>query len=319
MKNNIFKNLWVVYKDTLPLITSKRIPRIEQCIEEFEAMGYDLSTMSRAEAKEFGKLLGKKLSYTSAVAYSSIINKFLNLCEERTNTTYEHIYSNMIPIRCDLYLTEDEFLDDVYEQAKNLVADSKGARNLEDNTCTNLYKTYYNVICLLVLLWYGLTYEEISNLKIADIQTADKTISIRRNTKPYIIQLSNRAFEAVNNYKTLTSITYNYRNPVTFVLPDSGYLFRYARNKKNTNELYTPVAVTNLTAIKFKFCRNSNIKKQIELSGAFRTIEERITTPHKLCERVHYYLGDTPVSDSTIKTQWIVYLDELSHTEGQPL
>ena len=315
MKNNIFSNLWVVYKDTLPEVTLKRIPRIEQCIQEFEAMGYDLSTMDRAAAKEFGKLIGNKLAFTSAVAYCSVINKFLTLCEQHTGTQYEHVSSNMIPVRCDLYLTENEFLDDVHRRAGILVDSIKTEKHLDDDSAKHTAEHYYGAICLLVLTWYGLTYDEISNLKLTDINDEDKTIVLNRNDKLVIKQLSTRAFAAVARYKNLKAITSYYRNPVTFTLPKSGYLFRHARNSKDEAVLTSPVSVIALTAIKFKFCKDSNIKKNIELSGAFSTIEERLSMPTSLCERVHDYLGDMPVSDTTIRNNWIIYLDELGKAQ----
>lgn len=315
MKNNIFTNLWVVYKDTLPDTTLKRVPRIEKSIQEFEDMGYDISTMNRAEAKEFGKLLSKDLSYSTAVAYCSILNKFLALCEEQTNTQYERIYSDMIPVRCGLYLTEDDFLNDVYSWAKELTDEISKEKNLTAEETTHIAEHYYSAICLLTLAWYGLTYEEMSHIKFIDIDENNHTISIKRNDKPVIIQLSVKAFNAVHQYMKLTSITYYYKNTVAFNLPDSGYLFRLARNKKNEKDLYDPVSVITLAAIRFKFCRGSNIKKQIELSGAFSTIEDRITTPANLCGRVHHYVGDNPIADSTIRNNWIIYLDELAKAE----
>ena len=315
MKNNIFNNLWIVYKDTLPETTLKRVPRIEKSIQEFEDMGYDISTMNRAEAKEFGKLLSKDLSFSTAVAYCSILNKFLALCEEQTNTQYERIYSDMIPIRCDLYLTEDEFLTDVYGWANELTAEISKEKELTAEETTHISEHYYSAICLLTLAWYGLTYDEMSHLKLIDIDENDHTISIRRNDKPVIIHLSVKAFNAVYQYMKLTSITNYYKNPVVFNLPDSGYLFRLARNKKNEKDRYEPISAITLSAVRFKFCRGSNIKKQIELSGAFSTIEDRITTPANLCGRVRRYLGDNPISDNTIRNSWIIYLDELAKAE----
>lgn len=315
MKNNIFTNLWVVYKDTLPETTLKRVPRIEKSIQEFEDMGYDISTMNRAEAKKFGKLLSKDLSYSTAVAYCSILNKFLALCEDKTNTQYERIYSDMIPIRCDLYLTEDEFLNDVYSWAKELTDEVSKERNLTAEETTHVAEHYYSAICLLTLAWYGLTYAEMSHIKFIDIDENDYTISIRRNDKPVIIWLSDKAFKAVDQYRKLTSITNYYKNPVVFNLPNSGYLFRLARNKKNEKELYEPISIITLAATRFKFCRGSNIKKQIELSGAFSTIEDRITTPANLCGRVRRYIGDNPISNNTIQNSWIIYLDELAKAE----
>ena len=79
MKNTDFTNRWTEYKKTLTENSAKRVPRLEQCIEEFESQGYDISTMGRAEAKELGKIIGNKLSYVSAVSYCCVLNKFLKL------------------------------------------------------------------------------------------------------------------------------------------------------------------------------------------------------------------------------------------------
>lgn len=304
MKNSNVTNLWIEYKDNLNDVLRKKLTRIEQSIEEFENQGYQLETMSRQEAKILSEILGKEISYASTKNYCAMLNNFLKFYEERFNVSCEKCYAPKYKANENIYYSEDELINDIELHVDNLVKEMLNQRNISDENIRQLIDSYLSPICLLILRWYGITIEELCNLKKTDI-VGNKIILPNREKS-----ISDRALEYIEKYKNKTETTHFWRYPITHNLPNTPYLFRREGVKK-TEDINEPMTLNLLAVLQHRFMKGSNIKKQIGLSGAFSTIPERTTEPINLCKRVHEYLGDENISDINIKKGWIGYLEGL--------
>lgn len=304
MKNSNVTNLWNEYKENLSDISRKKLTRIEKSIEEFEEQGYQLETMSRQESKILSEILSKEISYSSTKNYCCMLNKFLRLYEEKYNVQCEKCYAQKYKSNENIYYSEDELIDDIENHVNKLVKEVTIQRNLNDTYIEQLIDSYLSPICLLILRWYGITLEELSFLKKTDIVGNKIILPNREKT------ISDRALKYIEKYKEKTSITHFWRHPTTHNLPDVPYLFR-REGIKRTDDIDEPMTLNLLAVLQHRFMKDSEIKKQIGLSGAFSSIPERTSEPINLLERVHEYLGDEIISDINIKKGWIGYLEGL--------
>lgn len=93
MKNNNVTSLWNEYKNELNDAFKNKMPKIEKAIEKFEDEGYQIETMSRSESKKLSLYISDGVSYTTAVNYCCVLNKFLKIYEQKHNTKCEKVYA----------------------------------------------------------------------------------------------------------------------------------------------------------------------------------------------------------------------------------
>lgn len=304
MKTDV-ANLWNEYKNSLNDVLRKKLPRIERAIEEFESQGHELVNMSRQESKIISNILGDGISYSSSKNYCVMLNNFLRLYEERYNVCCEKCYAQKDKAIDELYYSEDELINDIEDHLDDIVKEIISKRNIDDSSIEQLKDSYLSQICILILRWYGITFEELCNLKKSDIVNNKIILPDREKS------ISDRALNYIEKYKNKKEITHFWVHPVTHSLPNTPYLFRREGVKKS-DDINEPMTLNLLAVAQHRFMKDSKIKKQIGLSGAFNTISERTSNPTNLLERVHDYLGNERISDINIKNGWVNYLDGLA-------
>jgi hypothetical protein len=317
MKNPVFAQRWETYVQTLSDVSKKRVTRLEKCIEEFESEGYDVSTMGRNEAILLVKKISDNLAYSSSVAYCSVYNAFVTNMENETGNQYERIYANKGLSRSQMYTSEDQFLDDVENRIDEMTLAAQKEKNLSDRF-TEEYKAGLNYIAVyLILRFYGFTTQECVDLKMSDIYDDLRTIIITRDGKPAPKQFSERAWKHIYDYEHQTYVTHFWANQVRYNLPNTGYLFRVHRVKKNNADEMTPVTQMQLITAQYRLTKGSNIKKWLPLSGAFINYPKRISKPVDLCDFVHNYIGAEPIADVNINKNWVTFLDLLNQSSNK--
>lgn len=166
-------------------------------------------------------------------------------------------------------------------------------------------KTWLNPIVFLILSFYGCTAEECRHIKMTDINESERTVTVYREDKPVVKQLSVYAFDYVSEYIHMTQCTHFWAHTVVQKLPETGYLFRRIRDSKSNSDIVT---VTMLTNAKHRFTSKSNIKRWLGLSGAFISFPERVWDTEELYKHVHNYLGNGVVADVNIRKHWHDFL-----------
>lgn len=312
MKNQAFTKAWGTYVLTLSSIAQKRVTRIEKSITEFESRGFDVSKMERHEAQELASIIGDGIAYSSTVSYCAILNRFLKNMEEITGQQYENVYARKTISHCQMYASEDQFLDDVENRIEELAMQARNNPNRQqplNDEFTEEFKTGLNYIAVfLILRFNGITIDECCNMKMDQIHDNENVIALMRNDKLVLKKFSDRAWKHILDYKHQNYIVHFWAHIVRDVLPTTGYLFRNQRSK-DKDIMQQPISSTLLTSAQYRLTKGSNIKKQLALSGAFISFPQRISEPNTLCQYVHDYLGDEPVADTNIKKYWLTFLD----------
>ena len=312
MKNPVFTKKWETYIQTLSDVAKKRVNRLNKCIEEFESEGYDVSTMGRSEATLLVKKLSDNLAYSSSVAYCSVYNSFITDMEKSTGEQYERLYANKALNRSQMYTSEDQFLNDIENRIEEMTLTARDDKKLSERF-TEEYRNSLNYIAVyLILRFYGFTIQECVDIKMEDIHDDLQTIIINRNGKPDLKKFSDRAWKHIYDYEHQTYVVHFWANQVRYNLPDTGYLFRAHRVKKNGMDEMSPVTQMQLITAQYRLTKGTNIKKWLPLSGAFINYPKRISKPDDLCSFVHNFVGNEPIADVNIKKNWITFLDLLN-------
>lgn len=310
MKSEVFSKAFETYVLTLSAVNSKRIPRLRDSIEQFESQGYDLSKMTRSEAKELSTIICNGLSYTSAVSYCAVLNRFIKDVELQTKKQYEKVYATRGISSCQTYASEDQFLDDIENRIEQFTQEVKRDRGLNDEF-TQEYRNGLNYIAVyLILRFHGITTDECVNIRMEDVNVENQIIILQRNGKPVLKKFGDRAWKHILDYYNQTYVVHFWAHIIRNPLPVTGYLFRNnrAKNKVDYNEP-KPISKVLLSSAQYRLTKGSNIKKNLSLSGAFINNPSRISDDVNLCNFVHDYIGDEPMSDANIKKNWILFLD----------
>lgn len=310
MKNKLFEKAFNTQVLTLSAVNQKRIPRLKKSVEMFESQGYDLSKMTRSEAKELSSIICDGLSYTSAVSYCAVLNRFIKDVEDQTGKQFEKVYATRSAVSCPTYASEDQFLDEVENQIEAFTSEMQRDRNLNDEF-TQEYRNGLNYIAVyLILRFYGITADECVNIKMEDVSEENQIIILNRNGRPVLKKFSDRAWKHILDLKNQTYVVHFWAHIIRNPLPNTGYLFRNnrAKNKADYNEK-KPISKVLLSSAQYRLTKGSNIKKNLSLSGAFISFPKRISDANDLLDYVHDYIGDEPISDASIKKNWLLFLD----------
>lgn len=304
MKNDNMTALWNTYMKKKTPSVAQKLKKMESCIDEFENQGYDFSNMTRNDAKILSKIICENLSHTSALNYCSILNSFIREYEKNYSVTCEKVYADKNKKVNELYYSEDEFLDDVEKQINKLVSEKLNGYNANmDAYRDEAINSVLSNACVCILKWYGFTLNEIRLIETKNV--INKSI---KSGKKYR-KISDRAWEYIVRYKNMKYITYFWKGITKRNLPDTGYLFRKESAKKS-DPINEPLTENGISVVLHRFLKNSDIKKQVALSGAFSTIEEKVSNPNNFIDRVKDYIGDDNIkTDIDIKKYWIMYLD----------
>ena len=77
MKNKEFDTCWNTYVLTLSDNNKRSVNTIKTCIEQFEADGFDISTMNYSESVILVSKLAQKITYSTLVSYCKVFNGFI--------------------------------------------------------------------------------------------------------------------------------------------------------------------------------------------------------------------------------------------------
>lgn len=306
MKNPDFNACWDTYVTTLSDVNKRRARPMRQAIEQFESNGFDVSTMTYYESLILVNMLAKTLTYSSLVCYCAVYNHFAKMME----TVLDKSFQKLLPSKADnnhqLYASEEQFLLDIEQRLAELSERFKKTRSATDDEVKKYQESRLAAITNLILTFYGLSRDECRYLKMTDIDEKLRTITFLRNDIQITRQLSEDAFEYILKYKHLTGITHYFRQTVHYHMADTGYLFRNSRHTAHETDI---VSSDTLTSATYVFCKDSNIKRWIGLSGAFIRYAEQTLDPEGLRDFITDYLGERTCTKMNIKKRWNDFLE----------
>lgn len=307
MKNKDFDACWETYTATLSDVSKKRVKPIIDCVEQFEANGFDVSTMNYAESQILVSMLAKHRTYSTLVSYCALYNKFIKTMQTVLGREFQKLLPRNADNNAQLYTSEEQFLLDVEQRLAELSERFRQSRNATAEEMQNYRDGRLHIVVYMILLFYGFSKDECRFLKMTDIDENLRTIRVLRNNIEITRQLSEDAFEYVRRYMHLTSITHYFNNPVIKELHNTGYLLRDSRHHKT--ESSDVLSSTALASGVYQFTKGSNIKRWIALSGAFISYAEQSLDPEHVCEYVQTYLGDNAYSKMNSMKHWRDFLE----------
>ena len=182
-------------------------PLLKQ-IEEFEANGFDVSTMTYSESLILVNMLAKTLTYSSLVCYCAVYNHFVKTMQ----TVLDKPFQKLLPSKADnnyqLYASEEQFLLDIEQRLAELSERFRETRSATDDEVKKYQESRLIAIVNLILTFYGLSRDECRYLKMTNIDEKLRTITFVRNNTKITRQLSEDAFEYVLKYKHLKKFFY---------------------------------------------------------------------------------------------------------------
>lgn len=314
MKNPDFNACWNTYVTTLSDVNKRRARPMRQAIEQFESNGFDVSTMTYSESLILVNMLAKTLTYSSLVSYCAVYNRFVKMMETVLGKQFQKLLPSKADNNYQLYASEEQFLLDIEQRLAELSERFKETRSATDDEVKKYQESRLLAIVNMILTFYGLSRDECRYLKMTDIDEKLRTITFLRNDIQITRQLSEDAFEYILKYKHLTCITHYFRQTVRYHMANTGYLFRNSRHSVHETDVVSSDTITGATYV---FCKGSNIKRWIGLSGAFIRYAEQTLNPEGLRDFIIDYLGERTCAKMNIKKRWTDFLEirEMSETE----
>lgn len=307
MKNKEFDTCWDTYVLTLSDNNKRCTNTIKNCIEHFEADGFDISTMNYSESIILVSRLAQNITYSTLVSYCKVFNGFIRTMSK----VLDHPFQKLLPIKAEtnsqMYTSEAEFLTDIESRLMQITESFATAKQLSETETAEYRDSWLYVVTYLILQYYGLSIDECRYLRMSDIDDDRHTIQVSRNGAVIIKHISNDAWTYIKQYKDQTYCKHFWNAVVVHKLAETGYLFRYTRTPRSDENV---VSKTQLSSAAYKFTKDSNIKRWLGLSGAFISYPNHIYNAHDLCDFVHTYLSDRSVSDLNVRKHWKDFLKQ---------
>ena len=185
---------------------------------------YHLHRIEGNPVDDLYQLFGDHISRTQFFYLKRLFSQWFGFCGDNDTARRIKAYGY------NEYSAEEE--SEIFEN----VAEMDGRILDEYEKLTQTRNGLYRLRTICILTWYGLSVDQIVNLKKSDIDFEIKTICVERNGKPCTINVDEYGMDVISEYAR-SVLTVNYDTYNEYRVRDSEYLLRGTSGRYNVKSI----------------------------------------------------------------------------------